>query len=115
MCFIFCSRSFEASSRVRAVKTEVSFGTRSVLFRCRELKLQAVLWLKKIVVTLAGAGTAQRPAAYHDFALEIYAFAAFGTDHAQTFETRQVFGLHVDPHPLLVKEHFIRERRAGLL
>jgi len=51
------------------------------------------------VVTLSRAGTAEGAAADGYFALEVDAFAAFGTDDAGAFESRQVFRMNLHLHP----------------
>ena len=69
----------------------------------------------RLIISFTSARAAESSSAHYDFALKIDAFAAFGADHARTFEPGQVFGLHLDLHPLLVKEHFVGERGVRFL
>jgi hypothetical protein len=64
-------------------------------------------WLKHLVVAFTCAGAAERPAVDDHFALEIDAFTAFGAYHARTFESGQVFRLHLDFYPLFVKKNVV--------
>jgi hypothetical protein len=93
----------------------------------RELRLHALIrsgcrpaglksnHLQVGVVSFAGAGSAHCAAALQHFALEINAFAAFGTDYPGTFEARKVLGPDFDLHPFFVKQYFVGQLRVRFL
>ena len=67
------------------------------------------------IVSFAGAGATQSASLSQHFALEIYAFAAFGADYPGTLEAGQVFRLDFYLYPFLVEEDFFGELCVGFL
>jgi hypothetical protein len=67
------------------------------------------------IIAFAGAGAAEGVAVAKDFALEIDAFAALGTDDTGAFEAGKIFGVDFDFHPFLGEKNVVGELRVGLL
>ena len=70
---------------------------------------------QSFVIFFSGAGAAEGAAIFHNFALEIDAFAALRADNARTLETRQIFRQHFNFYPLLVEKNLIGQLRVGFL
>src|ERR1700686_3195308 len=97
----FCGLLDHAQIRTDAA---TGFGQSAEVSRFQSERGLAIRSVGRLVVALAGACAAECAAVANNFALEVYAFAAFGTEYARAFEAGQIFGLDRDPHPFFVEK-----------
>ena len=83
--------------------------------QCMQAVFHYLSRLNLRIIAFAGAGSTQCASGLQHFALEINTFAAFVTDNARSFETREVFRLYIDFDPFPVEQNVIGELGVGFL